>query len=114
MVRSARALRQAARGSRTNGTFVIGRGGRIRTRDRWIWRPLLYQLSYTPVRRISVAKTAECATPRARPGGNYAGDRGLLGLAKVRVYVPFEPGSAQGLPCQRPSVLQPKTKPPEC
>ena len=25
-----------------------GRGGRIRTRDRRFWRPLLYQLSYTP------------------------------------------------------------------
>ena len=27
-----------------------GRSGRIRTRDRWFWRPLLYQLSYTPIR----------------------------------------------------------------
>ena len=25
-----------------------GRGGRIRTRDLRFWRPLLYQLSYTP------------------------------------------------------------------
>ena len=25
-----------------------GRGGRTRTRDRRFWRPLLYQLSYTP------------------------------------------------------------------
>jgi hypothetical protein len=27
-----------------------GRSGRIRTRDRWFWRPLLYQLSYTPIK----------------------------------------------------------------
>lgn len=26
-----------------------GRGGKIRTRDLWFWRPPLYQLSYTPV-----------------------------------------------------------------
>ena len=28
-----------------------GRGGRARTHDRRFWRPLLYQLSYTPVPR---------------------------------------------------------------
>lgn len=27
---------------------LIGRGRRIRTLDTWFWRPLLYQLSYTP------------------------------------------------------------------
>ena len=27
-----------------------GRSERIRTPDRWFWRPLLYQLSYTPIR----------------------------------------------------------------
>ena len=26
----------------------IGRGSRIRTHGTWFWRPLLYQLSYTP------------------------------------------------------------------
>ena len=26
-----------------------GRGGRIRTRDLRFWRPLLFQLSYTPI-----------------------------------------------------------------
>ena len=29
-----------------------GRSGRIRTRDQRFWRPLLYQLSYTPNNRI--------------------------------------------------------------
>ena len=28
---------------------LIGRGRRIRTLDTWFWRPLLYQLSYTPM-----------------------------------------------------------------
>ena len=27
----------------------IGRGRRIRTLGTWFWRPLLYQLSYTPI-----------------------------------------------------------------
>ena len=30
--------------------FCIGRGRRIRTRDPRFWRPVLYQLSYTPMR----------------------------------------------------------------
>ena len=29
--------------------FLFGRGRRIRTRDPRFWRPVLYQLSYTPV-----------------------------------------------------------------
>ena len=29
--------------------FFLGRGRRIRTRDPRFWRPVLYQLSYTPV-----------------------------------------------------------------
>ena len=29
-----------------------GRGTKTRTQDTWFWRPLLYQLSYTPVERI--------------------------------------------------------------
>ena len=29
--------------------FVSGRGRKIRTLDTRFWRPLLYQLSYTPV-----------------------------------------------------------------
>ena len=31
--------------------FLFGRGRRIRTRDPRFWRPVLYQLSYTPVQR---------------------------------------------------------------
>ena len=27
----------------------FGRGGRTRTHDPWFWRPVLYQLSYTPM-----------------------------------------------------------------
>ena len=29
--------------------FFLGRGRRTRTHDPWFWRPVLYQLSYTPV-----------------------------------------------------------------
>ena len=33
-----------------NGHSVFfGRGGRTRTHDPWFWRPVLYQLSYTPM-----------------------------------------------------------------
>ena len=32
-------------------TSAFGRGGRTRTHDPWFWRPVLYQLSYTPTRR---------------------------------------------------------------
>jgi hypothetical protein len=32
----------------TSFTKKDGRGGRTRTHDRRFWRPLLYQLSYTP------------------------------------------------------------------
>ena len=32
--------------------LVFGRGRRIRTHDPWFWRPVLYQLSYTPVHRV--------------------------------------------------------------
>lgn len=31
------------------GLFVFGRGRRIRTLDLRFWRPLFYQLNYTPV-----------------------------------------------------------------
>ena len=29
--------------------FFLGRGRRTRTHDPWFWRPVLYQLSYTPI-----------------------------------------------------------------
>ncbi len=36
--------------NRPNGRFVVfGRGRTIRTLDTWFWRPMLYQLSYTPI-----------------------------------------------------------------
>ena len=40
-----------AREARVAGKTCIknGRGGKTRTRDTWFWRPVLYQLSYTPV-----------------------------------------------------------------
>ena len=35
----------------------IGRGDRTWTRGTWFWRPLLYQLSYTPTQRNKVIQT---------------------------------------------------------
>ena len=36
------------RRNRQTFSFCCGRGTKNRTRDTWFWRPLLYQLSYTP------------------------------------------------------------------
>ncbi len=35
--------------------FFLGRGGRTRTHDPWFWRPVLYQLSYTPTYRSIIS-----------------------------------------------------------
>ena len=32
--------------------FIFGRGRRTRTHDPWFWRPVLYQLSYTPISQL--------------------------------------------------------------
>ena len=32
-------------------SFFFGRGRRTRTHDPWFWRPVLYQLSYTPMHK---------------------------------------------------------------
>ena len=34
--------------------FVFGRGRKIRTLDTRFWRPMLYQLSYTPIKLSSL------------------------------------------------------------
>ena len=47
--------------------FRFGRGRRIRTLGTRFWRPLLYQLSYTP-------KSLE-ASPLAKPYGGPSGAR---------------------------------------
>ena len=39
------------KGRRLATFFCFGRGRRTRTHDPWFWRPVLYQLSYTPVQR---------------------------------------------------------------
>ena len=38
--------------------FCFGRGRRTRTHDPWFWRPVLYQLSYTPVQRDTLYHTS--------------------------------------------------------
>ena len=35
-------------------TAVFGRGSKIRTHDTRFWRPMLYQLSYTPIKSLSL------------------------------------------------------------
>ena len=42
-----------------------GRGGETRTPDRWIWNPLLYQLSYTPRVRRFVSAPPSGNRPKA-------------------------------------------------
>ena len=37
--------------------FFLGRGGRTRTRDPRFWRPVLYQLSYTPLHSYIISHT---------------------------------------------------------
>ena len=37
--------------------FFLGRGGRTRTRDPRFWRPVLYQLSYTPMHSYIISHT---------------------------------------------------------
>ena len=39
-------------------TISDGRGRRIRTRDPRFWRPVLYQLSYTPVQQVILYHTS--------------------------------------------------------
>ena len=45
------------RAALSDGSLVIGRGRRIRTLDTRFWRPMLYQLSYTPISIINAALT---------------------------------------------------------
>ena len=59
-------------------TLGTGRGGRIRTRDTRIWRPMLYQLSYTPARALSYQERSLRKTSRRVPtaiGGCQGGPR---------------------------------------
>src|SRR6266498_1217832 len=41
-------------------TDEAGRGDRTRTCNRWFWRPVLYQLSYTPTDPRSSSPTRRC------------------------------------------------------
>ncbi len=43
--------------NRQTFSFCCGRGTKNRTRDTWFWRPLLYQLSYTPMIRCFIQET---------------------------------------------------------
>src|SRR6202035_3993417 len=61
--------REQSAGRRPNGPFKIkdlaGRSGRARTCDPRFWRPVLYQLSYTPV-GTGVAATFRAVSSIAR------------------------------------------------
>ena len=50
----------------------IGRRGGTRTPDTRFWRPMLYQLSYTPTRHQKVEKLIFFLT-KSRPGGGVCG-----------------------------------------
>ena len=49
-------------------TVRRGRGDRTRTCNRWFWRPVLYQLSYTPttVPRYFVSRCGVCRRQRGQ------------------------------------------------
>ncbi len=48
--------RQKNRSQDKASASIFGRGGRTRTHDPWFWRPVLYQLSYTPTYGIYYTK----------------------------------------------------------
>ncbi len=56
----AKQAKKRTAGADTCGSVVSGRGRRNRTLNQRFWRPLLYQLSYTPVERKT---RLELATP---------------------------------------------------
>ena len=47
----------------------IGRGSRIRTHGTWFWRPLLYQLSYTPMSLWRRRWDSNPCGPKTNPNG---------------------------------------------
>lgn len=102
-----RAQRQAARG-RTRS----GRGGRTRTRDTRIWRPMLYQLSYTPARFLWYQPGPNGKTYAARrlPPGcqgwapvlEHRGQRGMRVSRGVWLKLKSVPQRSQ---CMRSNIL---------
>ena len=44
--------------SRSKKLRLFGRGGRTRTHDPWCWRPVLYQLSYTPTNKSIILNSS--------------------------------------------------------
>ena len=57
-----------------------GRGRRIRTLGTRFWRPLLYQLSYTPIYRVPNQETHLRGDPRRNTPHPAEGLVGLQGL----------------------------------
>ncbi len=60
---------------RKSGGYVFGRGRRIRTLGTRFWRPLLYQLSYTPM-NIKLLKEV-VPPPIDKSNKNVVGLQGL-------------------------------------
>src|SRR5207249_5798976 len=60
-----------------------GRGDRTRTCNRWFWRPVLYQLSYTPTGSGRSTTDVAISSPDAGcgvdPGGNTSSARAVPG-----------------------------------
>ena len=57
--------------------LCFGRGDAIRTRNQWFWRPLLYQLSYTPT-KISGFLSSQGASPQVLSA--FAGLTAVFGM----------------------------------
>ncbi len=68
--------------------FSIGRGRRTRTHDPWFWRPVLYQLSYTPVcsflqRSILYHRFEQIASPFAKKDKVFSKKEIRLSLSRI-------------------------------
>ncbi len=72
---------------RKAGLFVFGRGRRTRTHDPWFWRPVLYQLSYTPL--SDVGPWLIIAHKRRQCKSFFAKKREMQGFLKKALDSPF-------------------------
>src|SRR5262249_46492661 len=69
-----------------------GRGGETRTPDRWIWNPLLYQLSYTP----KIWALRVCATAGEPPENSLTFYVHRVGIADVAEFLEIQRCAVRG------------------
>ena len=62
-----------------------GRGGRARTYDNRFWRPVLYQLSYTPVVAVPLPQPAQLFKSKNNADGGAATKKGGVSAAPSKL-----------------------------